>query len=256
MSNEDKRHIKTVDKDGKELILYLSPPDYEITRMCDIEHKKAWAFCLKEGVKTHAALVQMYKDNGTWTEEHDAKLQSVNIELAINSVVLENLKRSKSKKDIDKANDVALKILQLRNQAAALSELKSQPYLYSCEHAADQIRMEAYLAYATVYEDDRKKRYFTSYQDFTEKRQEQAALDIYSVYLQMITEENSEYIKNLPENQYLVSSGMLDDNLRAKKKKSSVKEPKKKTTAAQKTKKKKGAAVKKKVTKKAKKNKD
>jgi hypothetical protein len=220
--------------------------------MCDIEYKKAWAFCLQEKVKTHASLVQIYRENGLWTEDHERKLQELNIEMAVNSVTLENIKKGKSQKDKDKANELALKILTLRNQSAALAEIKAQPYQYSCEHAADQIRMEAYLAYAAVYEDDRKRRYFENYKDFTEKRQEQAALDVYGVYLQIVTEENSEYIKNLPENKYLVSSGILEANLRAKKKTTVVKKTKKKTVAA-KTKKK-NATIKK-VAKKPKKKK-
>lgn len=246
---EEKRYVNTVDTDGNPIRLYLTPPNYEITRMCDVEYKKAWTFCFQQGVKTHAALLHLFKESGDWTEDHERKLNEINVEIAINVIILDKLKQENS----DKTNidQIALQLMELRNQAAQLSEQKQQPYLYSCEHAADQIRMEAYLAYATVFADDPTKRYFKDYTDFTKRREERAALDIYNIYLQIVLEENSEYIKNLPENKHLVSSGILDDSLRLKKARKLIKEQddkkimkdnnksgKKKTVSKRKTKKK------------------
>lgn len=248
---EDKRHVDTVDVEGNYIKLYLTPPNYEVTRMCDIEYKKAWTFCFQQKVKTHAALIRMFKENGDWTEAHDLKLNEVNVEIAINTVVLEKLQ--KNGEDQENINRVALQLMESRNQAAQLSEQKQQAYLYSCEHAADQIRMEAYIAYAVVFADDQDKRYFANYEDFTERREEQAALDVYNAYLRIVLEENSNYIRNLPENKYLVSSGVLDENLRIKKARSLLKEKKvpvkkkaaKKKTKAKATKKKKASRKKK-----------
>lgn len=249
-SKDERRYVETVDSEGKPIKLYLMPPNYEITRMCDVEYKKAWTFCFQQGVKTHAALIQLFKESGDWTDEHERKLNEVNVEIAVNTVVMEKLKKEKQdQKSIDR---VALQLMDLRNQAAQLSEQKQQPYIYSCEHAADQIRMEAYIAYATVFADDHGKRLFKDYKDFTERREEQAALDVYNAYLRIVLEENSEYIKNLPENKHLVSSGVLDENLRIKKARSIVKELKEeKTKKAKKRPAKKKVASKKKTKKKA-----
>jgi len=250
---DEKRYIETVDTEGNPIKLYLLSPNYEISRMCDIEYKKAWTFCFQEGVKTHAALMQLFKENGSWTEEHELKLNEVNVELAVNTVVLEKLQKEK-KPDKESVDRIALQLMELRNQAAQLSEQKQQPYMYSCEHAADQIRMEAYVAYATVFADDHGRRYFKDYKDFTERREEQAALDVYNSYLQIVLKENSEYIRNLPENKHLVSSGVLDENLRIKKTKALLKEKEggvaKKPTTKKKATKKKTPIRKKKTTKK------
>jgi hypothetical protein len=226
MEQIDKRIVNTIDSSGNPIKLYLKPPDYEITRLCDIEFKKAWTFCFQEGVKTHAKLEQMFRDSGDWTDEHNRQLNELNVTIAVKTVLLEKFKKQNNQA----SNDLALEIMELRNKAMRLSQLKQQPYQYSCEHAAQEIRMEAYISYATVYYDDQDKRYFTNYKDFTERREEQAALDIYNVYLQIILKENTEYIQNLPENKYLMEAGVLDENMKPIRKKNVVKEKKKRTT--------------------------
>jgi len=247
---DEKRLIETIDKDGNPITLYLKEPDYNITRMCDIEYKKAWTFCFQEGVKTHAKLREMFQESGEWTEDNDRELNELNVNIAVKTVLLAKSQKNNNEK---LAQDLALEIMELRNKAMGLSERKQQPLQYSCENAANEIRMEAYVAYATVYADDEDRRYFENYKDFTERRGEQAALDAYNTYLQIVLQENSEYIRGLPENRFLMESGLLDENMNVVKKKSKPKQTTKKKTKKKATKKK--AAPRKKKKKSTKKKK-
>lgn len=205
------RIIDTVDTKGNPIKLQLKEPDYEITRLCDVEYKKAWTFCFQEGVKTHDRLQKMFLDQGEWTEDHDRQLNELNVNIAVKTVLLE---KCNMKGRLDTAKQLALEIMELRNQAMTLSQLKQQPFQYSCENSANEIRMEAYIAYATVYADDEDSRFFKNYKDFTERREEKASLDVYNAYLQIVLQENSDFIRNLPENSFLMEQGFIDKDMK------------------------------------------
>lgn len=222
MDNQDKRYIKTQDIDGNDIELYLKPPDYEISRLCDIEFRKAWTQSLEMGVKTHARLKEMFGQQGIWTLDDEKELNKLNVDMAVQSVVLEKLKREG---DLKKAEEVAISIVEKRNRAFALSEIKNESHLYSCEGVANEIRMEAYVAYGTVYADDHSRRFFRDYIDFKDRRQEQAALDVYAAYLKIIIDENSDQVNQLPEQKFFVDQKNKD---RAKKVSSLTKRTKKK----------------------------
>ena len=167
----------------------------------------------------------MFNKSGDWTEEHDMRLNELNVNIAVKTVLLGKCEINGK---ADTAKELALEIMDLRKQAMALSQFKQQPFQYSCENSANEIRMEAYVAYATVYSDDDGQRYFKNYEDFCKRREEQAALDSYNVYLQIVLQENSEYIRSLPENKFLMEKGLIDNNMKVIRKKPQIK--KKKTT--------------------------
>lgn len=212
---EKLRHIETVDEQDNPLKLYLKPMDYEVSKMCDIEFRKAWTFCLSEGVKTHAKLRDMFNDAGIWTAENERELNSLNIQIATLSIILEKHKQTKN---FEKAKEAAFQIMEKRNRAMVLAEIKNEAYQYSCEGVASEVRLESYIAYATVYEDDYSKKFFKNYEDFKDRRTEKASIDVYAAYLQIVIDENQNHIREYPENKFLIESNIVDENLKTKKK--------------------------------------
>ena len=185
--DEKNRIIETVDEKGNEIILYLYPSNYEINRLCDIEYRKSWTYAISNGVHPHRFLLEIFQKEKIWTEQYEKELTQLNADLAIQSILLDKFLKE-GKKEEAKKN--ALDMYDKRNRAFVLSELKHEAFIHSAEGIAHEIRLEAYLAFATVYNEDRNKKFYKDYQDFTNRRNEQASIDISARYYSLILSEN------------------------------------------------------------------
>lgn len=217
--------VETFDEKGKSIKLCLLKPNVQINKFCDIEYKKAWVFLLRQGIPTHKTLLKDFEKNEVWTKVQDKELNDLNIQIGIQDHLMHKfIKQDKT----DDAQKAALDIVDLRNKSYELIEIINQAYSYSCEGGANEIRHEAYIAYASAYEKDFDKLYFKDYEDFKNRRDERAAVDLHVAYMQSVLADNQKYIYDLPENQFLVDVGYLTQELRRKlKKKSSDKKSKK-----------------------------
>ena len=194
---DDRRLVRTIDKDGKDLDLYILKPNYRINRMCDIEYRKAFTGAIQLDAKPSVWMEKLFSDKGIWTIKEEQELRETNAKIAVQTVFMQ---RFYDQKKYEEASKAAAEIIVLRNYAHELGQLKSLPHIHSCEGIASEIRMEAYLAYATVYNDDHDKQFFNDYEDFKHRREEQAAIDVQAVYIGMIADENVNFINELPEN--------------------------------------------------------
>lgn len=213
MDNNDKisQTIKTKDSQGNDVDLCLLPNNFEVARRCDIEFRKAWTFALKEGIDTHDVLKDVFAAQGLWTEEHEKEFKETGVALQAHILLLEKYKKVK---DMENGKKTALQLVDIRNKLMKMTERRQQPYLYSCEGVANEIRMEAYIAYAAVYADDHTKHYYKNYEDFKNRREEQAAIDLWSFYLRDMLGENVGHIEQLPENRFLIEVGYLTKDLK------------------------------------------
>lgn len=229
------RTFDTVDQDGNPIKLKLLVTNYELSRLCEIEYKKAWAFCLKEGVKIRQSLEEDLREAGVWTEKEETKIKDCETQCAIYIVLLNEALKNKN---LDEAREAAVQISQLRSRAEDLLAIKQSAFAFSCEGTASEVRAEAFVAYGTVYDNEESKKYWSNYQDFTNRREEQAAQDALAKYIDLMVEENLTILKALPENKFFIEHGILDENLKPAKKqiikKKATKKKKKKSTGKKK----------------------
>lgn len=226
--------VDTFDEEGKPLKLCLLKPNVQINKSCDIEYKKAWVFLLRQGIPTHKKLLQDFEEKEIWTKVNIKELTTLNVEIGVQSHLMEKFIKQNKMEDAKKA---ALEMIDLRNKTFEMIEIMNQAYLYSCEGGANEIRHEAYVAYASVHEKDFDQLYFKNYDDFKNRREERAVVDLHLAYMQHTIRENQDYIVGLPENKFLVDEGYLTKELKrqldkpagAKKKKLVVKKVVKKT---------------------------
>jgi len=217
--------VETFDKKGESIKLCLLKPNVRINKLCDIEYKKAWVFLLRKGIPTHKTLLKDFEKEQVWTKAQEKELNDLNIQIGIQDHLMHKFIKQDKTEDAKKA---ALDIVNLRNKSYELIEIINQAYTYSCEGGANEIRHEAYIAYASAYEGDFDKLYFKDYEDFKNRRDERAAVDLHVAYMQSMLTESQQYIYDLPENRFLVDVGYLTQELRRKfKKKSSDKKNKK-----------------------------
>lgn len=240
------RVFETKDDQGQKIKLRILEPNYEINRLCEIEYKKAWTFFLEQGVKTRAKIEKSLQEAGVWTEKEEESLKECETKAAIYLMTMrENIKNNK----LPEARQAALKLREARELAAELNTIKQIGLSYSCEGAALEVKAEAYVAFSTVYEDDHSKKYWKNYKDFTERREEIAAIDALELYTKMLTEDHFELLKSYPENKFLIEQGVYTEDLKPNLS-HLVKSSTKSKTTSKKTPKKKKATRKKKVIRK------
>jgi hypothetical protein len=149
------RVFETIDHKGQTIKLRILEPTYEINRLCDIEYKKAWTFFLEQGVKTRAKIEKSLEEAGVWTHKEEKQLKECETKAALFLMVMtKNIKEGKKAE----ARAAALQLREVRDIAAELHQIKHTGLSYSCEGAAMEVKAEAYVAFATVYEDDHSDR--------------------------------------------------------------------------------------------------
>jgi len=215
--SNDERTIETVDEKGQPLKLYILPSNFEINRLCDIEYRKAWTYAVSHGVQPHRFILETFRKNDIWSEDLENELTQLNADIAVQSIILEKFRKEDKKEEAEK---IALEMFQKRNRAYVLSELKHEAFINSAEGVASEIRLEAFLAFAVVYYDDKNKRFYIDYEDFKNRREEQASIDITARYYSLIINENTNYLRDLPEARFLTELGIMTKkgNLKRRKK--------------------------------------
>ncbi len=205
------RFFETKDNNGNSIKLKIKEPNHYINRMCDIEYKKAWAFSVTEGVKLHSRLEEVLAENDIWGPEQEKEIKKVEIEVAIFLKLMEEaVKENKP----NEAKDAAINAALARKRLTDLFTVKQSAFTHSVEGIALEVKLEAYVAYATIYADDETKQYWKNYHDFITNRDKQAAEDAIVKYTQILINEQIETLKGLPENKYLIDSKIMSEDLK------------------------------------------
>lgn len=156
----DNRIFK-VYKDGKEIELYVRNPSLQENEEAESIKLKTWTKAVKEGAILAEKLNDVLREQGVWDEEKETKLGDLQEEL-ITSV--SKLKKGGIK--LSTAKELALRIRELRAEIQMVS-LDRVNYIDNCAEGLAQNRMFAYLvSVCTVYNDNHKKKYFTSFEDY------------------------------------------------------------------------------------------
>jgi hypothetical protein len=178
--------------------LKLKEETLDIERHCDTEYHIAYTQLMQKGIMPKATLEKRMKAQEIWTDQDDEKLQSLQGELVKYQIQLEK------STTFDEGIEIAKMMGDLRAQCLRLVEVKAAVLSNSCESLADQIRRDAYLAYATTYADTGKP-VFKSYNDFMQRAsdQEEVVLDARRAMLNIATESFNHSLTSLPEVEYI-----------------------------------------------------
>lgn len=207
--------------DGEKVTLKFKDETLDIERKCDTEYHVAYTELMQKGIMPKATLEKMMARQGIWTEQEESRLQELQSDLARLHVDLENAKTHE--KGLAIANEMGL----LRAECLSLIEVKAAVLSNSCESLADNIRRDAFLAYATVYADTGKP-VFADYNDFLTRAtaNEPVVMDVREAMLTQTSRVFSESLTGLPEVGYVRK---VEDQLLEAAKKSAT-TTKKKTT--------------------------
>jgi len=180
---------------GQKANFILKQEDINIQRLCDIQYHKSYVQAMKDGLLPRASLEQLMKEKEIWTSIEEDKLHELQTEL--NGLVI----KLESNKNLTEGMKIAQRIANLRSAVVLLYEARSSVFQNSCEFFADQVRREAYLAYATHAENGDKA--FKNYEDFITQRDSPVALGAMQALVRFISNEFQKTLDQLPENKVM-----------------------------------------------------
>jgi hypothetical protein len=170
----------------------------DVERKCDLEYHIAYTELIQRGIMPKATLEKMMANKDIWTPKDEDRLEDLQRQLAILHVELEAA--TTHEKGLGVANQMGL----LRAECLTLVEVKAAVLSNSCESLADNIRRDAYLAYATVYAETNKT-VFKDYHDFLTRAQEneKVVMDAREAMLVISSRVFTESLTGLPEITYV-----------------------------------------------------
>ena len=192
------RTLFEVEKDGKTIKLAVVKPKIDFINKIDIKKAGIISEAIREGAMTKSECQKIIKEKGIITEEMEKEKEDIFRSIGKIETMLkkESLPLAKGKK-------LAKEITGLRQRILEINEGANEIVNLCAEEVAERICMQYYTAGCTIYEETGEK-YFDGYEDYVEKSNSDTAIRalVEMIYLSMDLE--SDYINNLPENEYLL----------------------------------------------------
>lgn len=151
----------TIKKDGQEVELYIKNLSLEEIEKAESVRLRKYHQSLKDGAILAENLSKFLKEQGIWSDEKELRQRELQEELI---EAIRKLKRGGIKKS--EGRQLAIKIRQLKNDINFLSLDRIKYINETCEGQAQNSEFNYKVSQATVYLDNKSKKYFDSYEDY------------------------------------------------------------------------------------------
>lgn len=198
------RIFKSKDKDGSEVVLKFAKPNQKLASQADLLYRQQFSLALRNGILTNAEAVQIMKENGTWTDEHEK--QSAELRAKIRELE----QRFDSPLEESEGYTLCNEVAKLREQLSELNGRFSSVTDNTAESMASEYRTQFFAANCVVYNNGSKK-VFKDLEDFLNRVSEQVAIDAYREAMIANFEQalgisvSSDLTADLPEKRWLDS---------------------------------------------------
>lgn len=193
-------------KDNKKIKIVIVPTTYKIEKELTVAYAVAYRKAIEMGVATRSSMLELLKKEKIWGDDEEELLLQKGIETA---VLESNLKLKMSTADKDSQKFAALKLVAARSALLELIQIKSGPLEHTAESIAEDVRIDKLLSLSTFTEDDGKP-YFINHDDFLSRRGDLDVLKIYNALIEELSKDNIELLRKLPENEWLITNGLMD----------------------------------------------
>ena len=204
------KRFTTTDKDDKEFELVVTTPTTRQLLEAEKVYKKAFREALEDGAMLRKKLNMYMVEQKIWTEEQEKEYMDV-----IKNINLMDYKLNKGQDDdgkklkLSEAKDIALSLRDKRDEFKDLiSERQSLDHL-TAEGQADTERF-SYLVFVCTKDFLTNKPYYTDFDDYQEKANDQASVDAAKHVGEIVYEIDPEYEDSLTENRFLKRFNFAD----------------------------------------------
>lgn len=190
--------------------LRVTRPTPNQTRKAQIEYNSAFAELVnrEKPALLREALEDVSRKQGLWNDEKENEYRKLVKELNDSE-----LKLAKGGIKKSEARAIALNMRKLRRQIAQARSAITNLDNYTAQGQADNHSFNFLVAECTVYDEDNKK-YFKNLDDYLERSSDEVSIQAASELMSLMYGFDNDFEKKLPENQFLLKFGYVDDKLR------------------------------------------
>jgi hypothetical protein len=205
------KRFTTKDKDGKEIELVVSTPTTKQSLEAEKVYKKAFRQALEEGAMLRKKLNMYMIDQGIWTDKQEKEYVDVIKQINLLDYQLNKGKNTEGEKlKISEAKEMALSLRDKREEFKDLiSERQNLDHL-TAEGQADAEKF-SYLVFVCTKDFLSQKPFYTDFNDYQEKSNDQASVDAAKHVGELVYEIDPEYENSLTENRFLKRFNFVDD---------------------------------------------
>lgn len=208
-----KKNTFTVTIDNKKLDLKIMTISPDIRLESQSYYSRAFDEAYKNGQKLRAEAEKMLQDRNLLDMEADqAKIEGLrkdikNLEITLRKGLTGNRRMTK-----DEGRDIALHIKKLRGMIGEVGSSVSSFMNNTVESSAENERLQYFIYACTVFADN-GQRYWKSYEAFKGETDSTVIEAATKTFLTSLSGVDTDYEKNLYENQWLRKMGYMNDQL-------------------------------------------
>ena len=209
MEDKDKRFTvkketgKGEDKVVTEIELFVTKPTNKQLLEAEKVYKTTFRKALEEGAMLRKKLSLYMKDQEIWSDEQEKQYEDVVKEINLMDYQLNKGKDTEGKKlKLSKAKEMALELSDKRVEFRDLIGERQELDHMTAEGQADTERF-SYIVYLCTKDFLTQKPYYSSYDDYQEKGNEQETVEAAKHVGEIVYEIDPEYENSLTENKFL-----------------------------------------------------
>ncbi len=208
---KNKLVFTTKDTNGKSIQLAVKRPDVEQSRELQKIWNRAFSDAINSKAPLRAKINDIAREQKLWDDAKEAELQKLQKELF--SAELKLKKGGNAGLTKQDAKKLAFRMKEIRAEIRDLTSARNEVDARCAESQAETEKFAYAVSMCTVNAETGDK-YYTNYDEFKTKENEQASLDA-AKYLALLTYNlDPNYESNLVENKFLKDYGFVDDKLR------------------------------------------
>lgn len=204
---KNKVEVKSKDKDGNEVVVYVVRPDYEAEKASQRYQAKTFKEALdSKSYILRAKLDSYLKEEGFWDDKKQSEMEEILNTLSDN---LGKLKKGGIK--LSEARKLAIDVRRARAKLNTLMAERRALDANTCEGQAENAKFDYLVANCIL--NDKQEKVFNSIEEY-KNSEEPFAYDAASAFADLYYDLDSDWEAKLPENEFLKKFGFVDDKLR------------------------------------------
>jgi len=197
--------FKTKDNDEKEVELAALRPSPDNLHSAQRIYNQYFRDAINSSAMLRVKMEKYLKQEGLWTDDHEKDYSDL-----VSKIKELKLKLAKGGIKLSKARSLAVEIMDVRHQSNVMLAERLVLDSHTAEGQADAARLNYLISVCTVYNESGKT-YFSDFDDFLKKMNDDVATDSKRALQDMIYDVNPGYEDDLPEYKFLKEHGFMND---------------------------------------------
>ena len=210
----DEKRFTTKDKNDKELDIVVKKPTNRQLIQSEKQYKQAFRDALEGGAILRKKLSVYMREQGIWTDEQEKQYEKVIKEINALDYQLNSGKDLDGKKlKVSGGKEIAFELSDKRVEFRDLISERQELDYVTAEGQADAEKYN-YLVYLCTYDFLTQKPYFSSYEEYQDRGNEEVAIRASQEIGEIVYEIDPEYESSLTENKFLKRFKLADEKNR------------------------------------------